>query len=125
VQYLKDFFNSPVVHFYRNVFKYVTRGKIRDVVAMLKAIHSQEDRKEAVKKAKSVVEKLKEMKLGKAAKVVGAFPDGKSALMLVAARLRHLAGTKCGSIRYMKMERFSRQDLDTTFTVRVSESILI
>jgi transposase-like protein len=142
-----------IVHFYRNVFTYVPKGKIRDVVAMLKAIHSQEDRKEALKKAKSVVEKLKEMKLGKAAKVVeggieetlsysyfprehwirirtnnplerimqevrrrtrvvGAFPDGNSALMLVAARLRHIAGTKWGSIRYMKMERLSRQDLE-------------
>jgi putative transposase len=30
-------------------------------------------------------------------RVVGAFPDGKSALMLVAARLRHVAGTKWGS----------------------------
>ena len=29
-------------------------------------------------------------------RVVGAFPDGQSALMLVAARLRHVAGTKWG-----------------------------
>ena len=38
-------------------------------------------------------------------RVVGAFPDGQSALMLVAARLRHIAGTKWGIKRYMKMER--------------------
>ena len=38
-------------------------------------------------------------------RVVGSFPDGKSALMLVAARLRHIAGTKWGSRRYLSMER--------------------
>lgn len=38
-------------------------------------------------------------------RVVGSFPDGKSALMLVAARLRHIAGTKWGTRRYMNMER--------------------
>lgn len=38
-------------------------------------------------------------------RVVGAFPDGKSALMLVAARLRHVAGTKWGTRRYMNMDR--------------------
>jgi transposase-like protein len=36
-------------------------------------------------------------------KVVGNFPDGKSALMLVAARLRYLAGTSWGSKRYLDM----------------------
>lgn len=38
-------------------------------------------------------------------RVVGSFPDGRSALMLVAARLRHIAGTKWGSKRYLSMER--------------------
>jgi len=37
-------------------------------------------------------------------RVVGAFPDGKSALMLVAARLRHVAGTKWGQRRYLNMD---------------------
>ncbi len=37
-------------------------------------------------------------------RVVGAFPDGKSALMLVAARLRHIAATKWGTRRYLAME---------------------
>lgn len=36
-------------------------------------------------------------------RVVGAFPDGNSALMLVAARLRHIAGTKWGTMRYLNM----------------------
>ena len=38
-------------------------------------------------------------------KVVRAFPDGNSAVMLSAARLRHIAGTKWGSRRYMDMTR--------------------
>lgn len=38
-------------------------------------------------------------------RVVGSFPDGKSALMLVAARLRHIAETKWGTRRYLCMER--------------------
>jgi len=36
-------------------------------------------------------------------KVVGAFPDGESALMLTAARLRHVASTKWGTKRYLNM----------------------
>lgn len=38
-------------------------------------------------------------------RVVGSFPDGQSALMLVTARLRHIAGTKWGTKRYLSMER--------------------
>ena len=34
-------------------------------------------------------------------RVVGAFPDGQSALMLVGARLRHIAGTKWGTKKYV------------------------
>jgi transposase-like protein len=37
-------------------------------------------------------------------RVVGAFPDGHSALMLVAARLRHIASTRWGKRRYLAME---------------------
>jgi transposase-like protein len=40
-------------------------------------------------------------------RVVGAFPDRQSALMLVTARLRHVAGTKWGTRRYMNMERLN------------------
>jgi transposase-like protein len=36
-------------------------------------------------------------------RVVGNFPDGNSALMLVAARLRHIAGTRWGQRRYLDM----------------------
>ena len=37
-------------------------------------------------------------------RVVGAFPDGQSALMLVAARLRHIAATKWGTRRHLTTE---------------------
>src|SRR5579863_3638791 len=40
-------------------------------------------------------------------RVVAAFPDGKSALMLVAARLRHVAATKWGTKRYLQMNRLA------------------
>lgn len=45
-------------------------------------------------------------------RVVGAFPDGQSALMLCAARLRHIAGTKWGTKRYLSMEALNKQHLD-------------
>jgi transposase-like protein len=134
------------VHFYRNVFTVVPKSKVKDVAAMLKAIHAQEDRQAALDKAQAVVEKLETSKLAKAAgivragiaetlsymafprehwrslrtnnmlerimreirrrtRVVGNFPDGTSALMLVAARLRHIAGTKWGARCYLDMER--------------------
>ena len=38
-------------------------------------------------------------------RVVGCFPDGRSALMLVAARLRHIAGSRWGERRYLKVDR--------------------
>ena len=37
-------------------------------------------------------------------RMVGNFPDGQSALMLVAARLMHIASTKWGTRAYMDME---------------------
>jgi transposase-like protein len=40
-------------------------------------------------------------------RMVGAFPDGQSALMLVAARLRHVAATKRGTKRYLQMDRLA------------------
>ena len=44
-------------------------------------------------------------------RVVGVFPDGNSALMLVTARLRHIAGTKWGTRRYLSMEALEKQSL--------------
>lgn len=45
-------------------------------------------------------------------RVVGAFPDGNSALMLAAARLRHIAGTKWSTKRYLDMDRLREMDLE-------------
>lgn len=45
-------------------------------------------------------------------RVVGAFPDGNSALLLVSARLRHIAGKTWGAKRYMDMSRL--RDLPAT-----------
>jgi putative transposase len=153
VENLADFYPDAlwqrcVVHFYRNVWTAVPTGKVKEVAAMLKAIHAQEDAKAAKEKALQVVEKLRAMRLAKAAeivengidetlsyyamppehwrclrtnnplerlmreirrrtRVVGAFPDGQSALMLVAARLRHVAATKWGTKRYLQMDRLA------------------
>jgi len=52
-------------------------------------------------------------------KVVGTFPDGNSALMLVCARLRHVAGTQWGSKRYLNMKRLEMMDLTIPETVVV------
>lgn len=44
-------------------------------------------------------------------RVVGAFPDGQSALNLAAARLRHIAGTKWSSKRYMNMDLLKQRNM--------------
>ena len=46
-------------------------------------------------------------------RVVGAFPDGQIALMLVTARLRHVAGSNWGDRRYLKMDQLRELDLET------------
>ncbi len=152
-----------MVHWFRNVRTVVPTGKAREVMAMLKAIHAQEDRPAAEKKAADVVAKLQEMKLAKAAKiveegvaetlsymafprehwtrirtnnplerlmreirrrtrVVGAFPDGRSALMLVAARLRHVAGTRWGTRKYLDMTRLEEHEHDEKFETRAQQN---
>jgi putative transposase len=58
------------VHFYRNVFSVVPKGKVKLVAAMLKAIHAQEDVEAARGKAVAVVAKLETMKLRAAAQKV-------------------------------------------------------
>ncbi|MBU5458435.1 IS256 family transposase [Oscillibacter sp. MSJ-31] len=51
----------------------------------------------------NVIERLNR-EIRRRTRVVGTFPDGNSALMLVCARLRHVAGTQWGSKRYMNMK---------------------
>ncbi len=146
------------VHFYRNVFSHVPSTRVREVAAMLKAIHAQENRAAAQSKAADVVANLKTMKLRAAAelvesaidetltffayppqhwlklktnnpmerllkearrrtKVVGAFPDGHSALMLVAARLRYVSATTWGTRKYMNMRLLEEMDKDKDYSV--------
>lgn len=50
-------------------------------------------------------------------KVVGAFPDGKSALMLVAARLRHVASTNWGTRRYMNMKLLDEMETENQYAL--------
>ncbi len=141
-----------MVHFYRNVFSVTPKGHVREIAAMLKAIHAQENAAAARQKAQAVITRIREMKLARAAeviesgieetlryhhfpsehhihlrtnnplerimreirrrtRVVGCFPDGNSALMLVCARLRHISFTKWGTRRYMDMSRLRDADL--------------
>jgi len=53
-------------------------------------------------------------KIRRRTRLVGAFPDGRSALMLAAARLRHIAGTKWGTKSYLKMDLLRDLDLPET-----------
>ena len=46
-------------------------------------------------------------------RVVGAFPDGQSALNLAAARLRHIAGTRWSAKRYLNMNLLRQRMLTT------------
>ena len=50
-------------------------------------------------------------------RAIGAFPDGNSALMLVCARLRHVAGTDWGTKRYMNMDHLLEMDADLSETL--------
>jgi putative transposase len=59
-----------VVHFYRNVWTAVPTGKVKEVAGMLKAIHAQEDARAAKEKAFQIIEKLKVMRLARAAEIV-------------------------------------------------------
>jgi transposase-like protein len=46
-------------------------------------------------------------------RVVGAFPDGQSALNLAAARLTHIAGTRWSAKRYLNMSLLRQRMLTT------------
>jgi transposase-like protein len=51
----------------------------------------------------NVIERLNR-EIRRRTRVLGTFPDGNSALMLVCARLRHAAGTQWGCKKYMNMK---------------------
>src|SRR6202008_4155080 len=56
-----------VVHWYRNIFIHVPATKVREIAAMLKAIHAGEDLVAAREKAIRVIEKLRALRLTRAA----------------------------------------------------------
>jgi putative transposase len=58
------------VHSYWNVWTAVPTSKVKEVAAMMKAIHAQEGRAAARQKAEQVVAKLRKMKLADAAEIV-------------------------------------------------------
>lgn len=64
----------------------------------------------------NVIERLNR-EIRRRARVVGTFPDGNSALMLVCARLRHVAGTQWGSKKYMNMKHLENMDSDAGLLV--------
>jgi transposase-like protein len=53
-------------------------------------------------------------------RVVGSFPDGHSALMLAAARLRHIAGTKWSTACYLNMKRLAEQEKGAEMEVAIA-----
>lgn len=57
----------------------------------------------------NVIERLNR-EIRRRTRVVGTFPDGNSALMLVCARLRHVASTAWGTKRYMSMKSLDVPD---------------
>ena len=59
-----------VVHWYRNIFSHVPSTKVREIAAMLKAIHASEDIAAAREKAIRVIEKLRGLRLSRAAALV-------------------------------------------------------
>jgi len=59
-----------VVHWYRNIFSHVPSTKVREIAAMLKAIHASEDIVAAREKAVRVIEKLRALHLIRAAELV-------------------------------------------------------
>ena len=61
----------------------------------------------------NVIERLNR-EICRRTRVVGTFPDGNSALMLVCARLRHVAGTQWGCKKYMNMKHLEAA-LDDAF----------
>ena len=61
-------------------------------------------------RSNNVLERLNR-EIKRRTKVVGTFPDGESALMLVCARLRHVAGHDWGTKRYLNMDHLMSMNI--------------
>ncbi len=105
-----------------------SREKAADVVAELKSMKLPEAAKKVESgieetltycdfpsehwtkiRTNNVIERLNR-EIRRRTRVVGAFQDGNSALMLVCARLRHVAGTQWGSKKYMNMKHLEAME---------------
>lgn len=64
----------------------------------------------------NVIERLNK-EIRRRTRVVGSFPDGNSALMLVCARLQHVAGTQWGNKKYMNMEHLEHAGFESDYIV--------
>ena len=108
--------------------KKASREKAKTVVAELRAMKLKEAAKkveDGIKetltycdfpsehwtriRTNNVIERLNR-EIRRRTRVVGTFPDGNSALMLVCARLRHVAGTQWGNKKYMNMKHLAALD---------------
>jgi len=58
------------VHWYRNIFSHVPSTKLWEIAAMLKAIYASEDLAAAREEANRVIEKLRGLRLSRAAELV-------------------------------------------------------
>jgi transposase-like protein len=63
-------------------------------------------------RSNNVIERLNR-EIKRRTRVVGTFPDGESALMLVCARLRYMESSLWGSKMYMSMKHLEKQELET------------
>jgi transposase-like protein len=124
-----------MVHFMRNVLAKVSPRHTRWAADALKAVFAMESRDSALAKAEQVAVEMESRKLKEAAtrlreginetttyllddyperlnreirrrtRVVGAFPDGRSALMLISARIRYVTANDWSTRRYLDMSR--------------------
>ncbi len=94
-------------HYERN--SGTTSGEIKLRVPKLKGIQFETAIIERYKRRECSVENCE---IRRRTRAIGAFPDGNNALMLVCARLRHVATSEWGSKRYMDMEHLFKMEIE-------------
>ena len=94
-------------HYERNFG--TTSGEVKPRVPKLKGIQFETAIIERYKRRECSVENRETRRRTRA---IGAFPDGNSALMLVCARLRHVAASEWGSKRYIDMEHLFKMEIE-------------
>ncbi len=94
-------------HYERNFG--TTSGEVKLRVPKLKGIQFETAIIERYKRRECSVENSE---IRRRTRAIGTFPDGNSALMLVCARLRHVATSEWGSKRYMDMEHLFKMEIE-------------